>query len=95
MHPGSALRLLQRQAGAPTTTVASDAATAATTGALLPEGALPVVDAPAALEPGVGLQAHAAAVAQRSALVEVSWWRGADRIRFHQWVVNININMNA
>lgn len=67
VHPGPALRQLQRQVGVPT------ASSTAAAGALLPQGALPVVDAPAALEPGVGLQTHAAAVAQRSALVEVSW----------------------
>lgn len=81
VHPGPTLRQLQRQVGAPAT-AASGAASAA--GALLPEGALPVVDAPAALEPGVGLQAHAAAVPQGSALVEVSWRSGGQRISFHQ-----------
>lgn len=80
VHPGPALRQLQRQVGAPA--AASSAAAAA--GALLPEGALPVVDAPAALEPGVGLQAHAAAVPQGSALVEVSWRSGGQRISFRQ-----------
>lgn len=73
VHPGPAHRQLQRQVGAP-----AAGSAAAATGALLPEGALPVVDAPAALEPGVGFQTHAAAFAQRSALVEVSWRSRAD-----------------
>lgn len=69
VHPGPALRQLQRQVGVPAASVAA----ANAVGALLPQGALPVLDAPAALKPGVGLETHAAAVAQGSALVEVSW----------------------
>ena len=41
--------------------------------ALLFQGALLVVDAPATLEPGVGLQTHATAVPQGVALIQMSW----------------------
>lgn len=63
VHPASTLSQLHGEVGV------------SSTGALLPQGALLVLDAPAAFEPGVGLQAHAAAVSQSSALVQVSWWR--------------------
>lgn len=42
-----------------------------TTGTFLPEGALLLLDTPATFEPRVGLQAHATAVSQCSALVQV------------------------
>lgn len=75
VHPGPALCQLQGQVGVP----AGSSSAATTASALLPEGALPVVDAPAALEPGVGFKTHAAAVSQGSALVEVSWRSRADK----------------
>lgn len=59
VHPAAALRQLQRRVGI------------RSAGALLPEGALLLLHAPATFEPGVGLQAHAAAVPQSSALIEV------------------------
>lgn len=42
-------------------------------GALLPQRALLLLHAPAALEARVGLQTHAAAVPKRVALVQVRW----------------------
>lgn len=59
VHPSSAFGQLQRLVGV------------SSAGALLPEGALLVLDAPAAFEPWVGFQAHTAAVPQRPALVQV------------------------
>ena len=44
--------------------------------ALLAQRALLLLDTPATLKTGVGLQAHAAAVPQGVALVEVSWGNG-------------------
>lgn len=43
-------------------------------GALLPQGALLLLHAPATLKPGVRLQTHPAAVSQRVALIQVGWW---------------------
>lgn len=59
MHPPSALSQLQCKMGIPSAST------------LLPEGALLVLNTPTAFEPGVSFQAHAAAVAQCSALVQV------------------------
>lgn len=59
VHPSSAFSHLHREVGI------------SSAGTLLPERALPVLDAPTTFEPGVGLQAHTAAVPQRSALVEM------------------------
>lgn len=42
---------------------------------LLPEGALLLLYAPAALKPGVGLQTHPTAVSHGVALIEVGWRR--------------------
>lgn len=64
MHPSSTFSQLQWKVGI------------SSTGALLPEGALFVLDAPTAFKPGVGLQTHTTAVPQRSALVQVGWLRG-------------------
>lgn len=48
-------------------------------GTLLPQGTLLLLYAPAALEPGVGLQTHPAAVPQRVALVQVGCGDGMGR----------------
>lgn len=61
VHPPSAFSQLQCEVGI------------SSTGTLLPEGALLVLDTPTTFEPGVSLQAHATAVPQRSALVQVGW----------------------
>lgn len=68
VHPPSAFSQLQREVGI------------SSAGTLLSEGALLVLDAPTTFEPGVSLEAHTAAVSQRSALVQVGW--PGDRHRF-------------
>lgn len=72
VHPPSAFSQLHREVGI------------SSSGALLSEGALLVLDAPTTFEPGVSLQAHATAVPQRSALVQVGWpeYRQWERDRF-------------
>lgn len=61
VHPARPLGHLKGQVGVPSP------------GALLPERALPVLDTPATFKPGVGFQAHATAVPQRAALIQVCW----------------------
>lgn len=63
----------------------------ASSGALLPEGTLPVLNTPTALKPRVGLQAHTTAVPQCPALVQVSWWRDRKRRRESTYAIGFEL----
>lgn len=69
VHPSSSFSQLQREVGI------------SSTGTLLSEGALLVLDAPTTFKPGVSLQAHTTAVPQRSAFVQMGWPGDKERER--------------